>query len=234
MVRFGYRTPWIVMCLLLFILFVASAPGFAAEAGEEEITAAIQKQYQNIESFRTEFTQELINASSQSSEERSGRIVYQRPRRIHWETRSPEKEVLILNEDTVWDYYPAEAVAYRYSLGQKFDSQTMLRFISGDVDLRREFNVQRLEPESGDRELIRLKLVPKDPDPSLVEAELHVDAEEMLIKRIKLIDFFGNRNILRFQNIERNCEPDPDLFVLEPPEDTRVVDKAQDNNEEAR
>lgn len=223
----GYRTPWILICLILI------AP-VMSHAGQKDLTAAIQEQYQSIQSFRTEFTQELINASSRDSEVRKGWIVYKRPRRIHWETVSPEKEILILNRDSVWDYYPAEGVAYRYSLRQKFDSQTMLRFISGEVDLREEFKLSRLDPDAKDKELIRLKLMPKNPDPSLVKAKLDVNAENMLIQRIELIDFFGNKNILRFRNIELDCQPDPDLFVLEPPEDTRVVDKTKDTGGETR
>lgn len=218
-------TLWILILLILFTPILGSA-----EDGEKELTAAIQKQYQTIESFRTEFTQKLINASSNDSEERKGWIAYKRPRRIHWETESPEKEVLILNRDFVWDYYPAENVAYRYSLQQMFDSKTMLRFISGEVDLAEEFNVTRTNPQAEASELIRLELQPKDPDPSLVEANLRVDPEDMLIRRIKLVDFFGNQNILRFKNIERNCQPDPDLFELEPPEDTRVVDRTGDES----
>jgi len=225
MTGIGSRTPWMLICLIL----VAPGLGFA---GQKDLTAAIQEQYQNTQSFRTEFTQELINASSQESEMRKGWIVYERPRRIHWETVTPEKEILILNRDTVWDYYPAEGVAYRYSLRQKFDSQTMLRFISGEVDLREEFTVSRIDADSEDR--IRLKLMPKDPEPSLVQAELDVDATSMLIKRIKLIDFFGNTNILRFRNIKLDCQPDAELFVLEPPEDARVVDKTKSPGGEPR
>jgi outer membrane lipoprotein carrier protein len=215
-------------CTSLILILLILLPPVIASAGEREseLTAAIQKQYQTIESFRTQFTQKLINASSKDSEEREGWIAYRRPRRIHWETESPEREVLILNRDFVWDYYPEENVAYRYSLRQMFDSKTMLRFISGDVDLAQEFNVTRMDSGSAEGTLIRLKLMPKNPDPSLVQAELRVDPEDMLIRRIKLIDFFGNQNILRFENFQRNCQPDPDLFVLDPPEETRVVDRA--------
>ena len=221
-----YLTPWLLICLLLLLAPVTSSAG--ESAGERDLTAAIQEQYQSIQSFRTQFTQELINASSQDSEVREGWIVYERPRRIHWETVSPEKEILILNRESVWDYFPAEGVAYRYSLRQMFDSKTMLRFISGEVDLSKEFHVRQLDSSSKNTELIRLELTPKDPDPSLVEAEIKVDPERMLIKRIKLIDFFGNKNILRFQNIELNCQPEEELFLLEPPEDTRIVDKTRE------
>ena len=221
MVKSRYGALWTLICIFFFF-----SGSISAGEGTKDLTAAIQKQYQGIESFRTEFTQKLINPSSKESQTRKGWIVYQRPRRIHWETESPEKEVLILNGKTVWDYYPKEGVAYRYSLQKKFDSRTMLRFISGEIDLRREFNVTRLEPDSRDNGLTRLKLVPKDPDPGMVKAEIRVDTEKMLIKRIRLVDFFGNENVLRFQHIQRNCQPDPELFIFEPPEDTRVVDES--------
>ena len=221
MAGIGYHPSWILMCLLMLI----ATPVAGHAASQKDLTAAIQEQYQTIQSFRTEFTQELINASSRDSEVRQGWIVYKRPRRIHWETISPEKEILILNQESVWDYYPAEGVAYRYSLRQMFDSKTMLRFISGEVNLREEFRVSRIDSEAKDSEGVRLKLMPRDPDPSLVRAELVVDTESKLIQRIKLVDFFGNKNILRFENIEIDCRPNPELFVLEPPEGTRVVDQ---------
>lgn len=184
-----------------------------------DLTRGIQKKYQSIQSLKTDFLQKLTNASSGEVEDHYGRIYFRKPGHIRWEEERPGQELLIVNGEVAWDYFPEEGVAYKYGLEEKFESQTMLKFITGDVDLAGDFRIERQGMEQG---WAKIKLVPKKPEPNLVLAYIWVEEQSSLLRQVLLVDFFGNGNQLTFSNLELNIELDDALFEFTPPEDAIV------------
>ncbi|WP_027370649.1 outer membrane lipoprotein chaperone LolA [Desulfovermiculus halophilus] len=213
-----YRSFMVFLISVILILGLFSLPATA-----QDIADTIQKQYTTVSSFQTDFSQTLTNAASGSKEQREGTIWYQEPTLIRWHTTSPEEEVLISTGKTVWDYFPEEKVAYRYSLEGRFNSKTMLRFISGEVNLQEDFQVEVLGSDQENANWTKVKLIPKNPDPSLVEATIWVDPESSLIQQVMLVDFFGNQNQLTFQDIDLNVHIADSHFTFQPPEDVQVM-----------
>lgn len=204
---------------LILGFVVALSCVWCAEASE--VTDRIQKRYEQLHSFRAFFVQKLVNASSRDVQERLGTIVFKRPRLIRWETTSPEEELLIIGQDIVWDYFPAEETAYRYSVEQILNSKTMLRFLSGEANLQEDFSIQDLGMEG---EMQHIKLVPKEPEPNLVEGEIWVRPGQDMLERIKLIDFFGNINELELSGIEVDVDVEDGAFTLSPPKGTDILE----------
>lgn len=192
---------------------------WCAEASE--LTDKIQQRYDSLESFRAFFLQKLTNASTKETQERLGTIVFARPRFIRWETTSPEQELLIIGKDMVWDYFPEEETAYRYTVEQVLDSKTMIRFLSGEANLTDDFKVLDM---GMDGEFQHLKLIPKEPEPNLVEGEIWVRPGQDMLERIKLVDFFGNINELELSGLELDIPIDPKSFTLEPPAGTEILE----------
>lgn len=204
---------------LLMTLILALACACSAQAAD--LTDQIQKRYDTLQSFRGYFLQKLTNASSREVQERLGTIVYARPRFIRWETTSPEPELLIIGKDTVWEYFPAEETVYRYSVEQVMSSKTMIRFLSGEANLKDDFVVTDL---GTDGEFRHLKLVPKEPEPNLVEGDIWVRPGQDVMERIRLVDFFGNVNELELSGLELDVPVDEKEFTLVPPKGTEVLD----------
>ena len=186
-----------------------------------DLTDQIQKRYDTLQSFRGYFLQKLTNASSREVQERLGTITFVRPRFIRWETTSPEQELLIIGKDTVWEYFPEEETVYRYSVEQVMSSKTMIRFLSGEANLKEDFTVKDL---GMDGEFRHLKLVPKEPEPNLVEGEVWVRPGQDMLEKIKLVDFFGNVNELELSGLELDVPVDSKEFTLVPPKGTEIVD----------
>jgi outer membrane lipoprotein carrier protein len=186
----------------------------------QAITKRIQARYESIDAFTTEFTQELVNAASKEKELREGVISFKQPRLIRWETVSPEKELLVVGKEQVWNYFPEDAVAYLYPVDQIFDSKTMLRFISGEANLETDFTVEEQGKEAG---LVKLKLVPRKPEPNLVLAHVWVDPDSALLRRVQLVDFFGNTNQLSFKNTKVSVELPGTLFTFVPPKGVEIL-----------
>lgn len=196
---------------ILNILFaLAIVLGGALGAQADDLTDRIQQRYDSLQSFRGFFLQKLTNASSREVQERLGNIAFARPRFIRWETTSPENELLIIGKDTVWEYFPDEETVYRYTVEQVLSSKTMIRFLSGEANLKDDFTVQDM---GMDGEFRHLKLIPKEPEPNLVEGEVWVRPGQDIMERIKLVDFFGNVNELELTGLELDVPVDEKEFT---------------------
>ncbi|MGE4442811.1 MAG: outer membrane lipoprotein chaperone LolA [Desulfomicrobium sp.] len=203
---------------LLGLVFVLTSV-WCAQASD--LSDRIQKRYDSLQSFRAFFLQKLTNASSREVQERLGSITFKRPRFIRWETTSPENELLIIGQNTVWEYFPEEETVYRYSVEQVLSSKTMIRFLSGEANLKDDFIVEDL---GADGEFRHLKIIPMEPEPNLVEGELWVRPGQDMLEKIKLVDFFGNINELELTGIEIDVTVEDKDFILNPPEGTDVIE----------
>lgn len=199
------------LCLLIAVTW----------AQAQSITERIQKQYESLSSFQTDFVQTLTNASTKQEDVRTGTIAFKQPRLIRWETVEPEVELLIVGPDKVWDYFPGEEAVYTYPVEEILSSKTMLRFISGEADLQEDFHV---EEEGKEDKGLKLKLVPKNPEPALVLAYLWIDPETAMLQQILLVDFFGNGNQLTFADTEINVDLSDDLFTFSPPAGVEILE----------
>jgi outer membrane lipoprotein carrier protein len=186
------------------------------------VTDKIQKEYQSLSSFTADFTQVLTNAASKEQETRSGRIFFSQPALIRWETQKPEKELLVVGKDAVWNTFEDEKTAYRYSVEEILGSKTMLRFLSGQGNLKEDFHIE--EQPGAPKGQVELKLVPREAEPSLVLAYVWVDTSDYMLARIQIEDFYGNVNDVSLANLKFNARLAKDLFQYSPPTDYQVFD----------
>jgi outer membrane lipoprotein carrier protein len=193
-----------------------------------EITKQIQKQYQSISSFTADFNQELVNAASKEHEKLSGKIAFSQPGLIRWETVKPEKELLIVAREFVWDYFEDENTAYKYPVEDILNSKTMLKFLSGKANLAEDFLVSEEKDQSAnDQGLVKLRLIPKEAEPGLVLAQAWVDTKTYLLHRIILQDFYGNTNDLTLNDIRINAQLPKGAFDFTPPRGVDIQDQTK-------
>ncbi|MBT8763314.1 outer membrane lipoprotein chaperone LolA [Desulfohalobiaceae bacterium Ax17] len=204
---------------VIFFVFFSSA------VWAQDIVGKVQEQYESLKAFQAEFEQILTNAATKEQEQRYGKIYFKKPRLIRWETSRPEAELLIVGQDIVWNYFVEEEIAYKYPVQTVLSSKTMIRFISGQANLKEDFIV---ENQGLDQELFKLKLIPKNPEPNLVLAYIWVDQESFLLKKVLLVDFFGNGNEVRLKNLEPNPLLEDSLFKFNPPKGVQIQDNTQE------
>lgn len=203
-------------CALLFLLFVFASPGHA-----QDLVGKIQATYEKLQAFDSSFIQILRNTASGEEQERKGMLFFKNPDLVRWETTEPESELLVVGRNIVWDYFDEEKVAYKYATDEILDSKTMIRFISGQARLDKDFWIKQEPAENG---LVKLDLAPKEPEPQLVQAYVWVDSDSALVRRILLQDFYGNENELIFSDMRLNPEMPADLFEFTPGPDVEVFD----------
>ncbi len=203
--------------IIFFCLFILMTAGSAYTS---EVAGRLQQHYETIESFQAGYVQILTNAATREQEERMGRIYFQKPLNVRWESSSPDQELLLIDEQVVWNFFPEEDAIYKYETDEILTSRNMIRFISGQARLKEDFRVEDQDMEDG---LHKIKLVPKNPEPDLVLAYIWTDDDGMM-HRILLVDFFGNGNELRLRDIELNPDLDDDIFRFDAPEGIEVIE----------
>lgn len=207
--------------LIVFAALLALLLPAVAQANK--LTDAIQKRYDSLSSFQTDFQQELTNAASGSVEKRSGKIWFKQSL-VRWETHKPEKELLVVGQNAVWNYFEAEKVAMKYRPNQVFNSKTMIRFLSGKANLKEDFKIEEQGTENG---MTKLRLIPKEPEPTMVLAYIWVDTKTNLLGRVLIVDFFGNGNQVSLSNLQLDKRAEPKLFEFTPPAGTKVTDNSK-------
>lgn len=211
----------------LVILFAVLAAAVLPQAAlANKLADAIQKRYDSLSSFQADFQQELTNAASGSVEKRSGKIWFKLPNQVRWDTQKPEKELLVVGQHTVWDYFEVDKVVMKYRANQVFNAKTksILRFLSGKANLKEDF---KIEDQGLDDGLTKLRLIPKEPEPTMVLAYLWVNTKTAMVARVLIVDFYGNGNQVNLSNLVLDKKVEAKMFDFTPPAGVQVRDNTK-------
>lgn len=224
---------YIVFCATLMALVFPVLAMAAQAVPAADLPDLIQERYESLKTFQADFVQELTNVASGEVETREGRIWFRQPSQVRWETSVPEKELLVVGPEYAWDYIEDEELVLKYSVVSLLDSKTILRFISGQANIKEDFVVKSEWPgadevrEKWGKGLTVLQLVPKEAEPGMVLAFIGVEPDTGLLRQVMIVDFYGNGNELRLSNVELGIELGEDMFSFEPPEGVQVEDNTR-------
>ncbi|EFL50515.1 outer membrane lipoprotein carrier protein LolA [Solidesulfovibrio fructosivorans JJ]] len=210
----------------LAVCFVLATAATARAVDPTELAGRIQNKYATINAFSASFTQAIRNAASGDTEHRSGSFFFKKPVLVRWETVKPEKELLIVGKDAVWDYFEEDKEAYRYAVKEIISSKTMLRFLTGKANLTEDFFVAAGKASDAGPGQAVLDLAPREPEPGLVMARVWVDLSTDMIARVFIQDFYANTNDLTLTGVAVNPKLADTLFTFTPPKDAKVHDNA--------
>jgi outer membrane lipoprotein carrier protein len=191
--------------------------GSAPQPETAELLAAIQANYDGIESIGAQFEQRSYVAALGREEISRGRVIVKRPGRMRWEYESPEPSVIVVDGESVRIYSPSERKLQIAPLSPQTLSPTALGFLLGGADLPSTFRAELLE--ASDPTELRLRLVPKQ-EAGFQHLELRLDAASHQLRGSVLVDLFGNRTELLFRDVRHDGEVAPDAFEIRVPDGT--------------
>lgn len=209
---------------LFFPLITLFPSGYACA---ESLTAKLQKTYDGIASMQADFTQVLLHKESGARETRSGTLQFKKPLLVHWETHKPTPELLVVGKSEIWNVFPDEEVAYKYPLSLVEDTRSLVRVITGQARLDLDFSFEEDGVEDG---LTKLRVYPKEPVQSLVEAIFWVDPGSGLIRKFRIYDFYGNENEITFTRQKTGVSLSDSVFAYKPGKGIIVEDRTNMDN----
>lgn len=212
----------IAFLILIGCLGLLPHLGHAAQPASE-LANKIQNAYSQVESFEADFDQTLTHRESGAVEKRKGKLQFQKPLLIRWQTRKPHEETLIVNSKEIWDYLPDEEIAYRYAPSLVQDSRSIIQVLTGQAKLDKDFDIKPAAKNTG--ALQKLLLYPHEPTPQMVEAAIWVEPATGFIQRASVTDFYGNINDVVFNTFKPGAKIPSARFSFTPPKGIEVEDR---------
>ena len=171
--------------------------------------------------LRSDFEQLTYDQNGRQLQNSRGSLVIQRPGRFRWDYRLPYEQLIIADGERVWFYdvdleqvtvkpqaqalgdTPGELLSRGGALAENFDVQFAY--------VRHGMNWYSLEPKRRDATFERLSL----------------GMEDGLLRRMELLDSFGQLTEFYFDQMEVDVTIDPALFQFTPPADVDVIDETR-------
>ena len=205
---------------------VAADESESGDSCANELAARVQKHYDSVRDFAADFEQTtrpvgFASALPGSARATRGRMLLAKPAKMRWTYSDPEPSLVISDGTTLWLYSPALKEAQRLPVTQGYLSGAALQFLLGDGKLLEAFRVSA--SGCGRQPLVELELEPREPA-SYERLGLTVVEETGEVVATEILDLFGNRTRISFQNVEWNQDPSPEIFRFEPGPEIEVIE----------
>ncbi|HEM46764.1 MAG TPA: outer membrane lipoprotein carrier protein LolA, partial [Alphaproteobacteria bacterium] len=194
-------------------------PPDAAACGAERVravVAAVQQRYEGITDLRADFVQTTesvvlatgIEPGEAGSSVSRGRVRFAKPGRMRWEYREPAESLVVSDGAVLWIYEAGADQATRLPVDEGYLAGAALQFLLGEGDLAATFEI---EPAGCQGDSVELDLRPREPA-SYERLGLTADARTGLVTETAIIDLFGNRTRIRFENVTLDERPPEGAF----------------------
>ena len=209
--------------LVLFVILILPGNQFA-EISDQEALDAIQNQYEKILTFEADFNQRSFLKIMNETQSVKGRVQIKKPGKMRWVYGTPDTQILISNEKTLWLYVPEEEQATMVPVESIYSSNTPALFLAGEGKLTQAFNVESVNQEN---QSILVTLVPKSQEQGLARLILQADKKNYQITGSTVYDKLGNKTEIRFNRIRVNHQILEEQFKFKTPPGVEVLDYTQ-------
>ena len=205
----------------IIISLLLNASSLLAESDQQKALDAIQKQFDEVNTFKADFEQESFVKLMNQTQKAKGQVQIQKPGKMRWVYDAPDPQILVSDQKTLWLYVPEEEQVTKIPVASIYSSNTPALFLAGRGKLTEIFNVIQVSEEGNE---ITVVLGPKNEDQSLDRLILYVDNKNYQITGSTVYDKLGNRTDIRFQNIQINMDIPAKTFQFNIPEGVELLD----------
>ncbi|MEE8260269.1 MAG: outer membrane lipoprotein chaperone LolA [Nitrospinaceae bacterium] len=204
---------------ILLLLWPLSGSAFALDA--IAIVDAIQKQYDATDTFQARFIQKSYLKILGQSQKAEGSVSIQKPGKMKWNYRAPDRQILVSNDQGLWLYLPDEKQVTKMKAQSIYSSNTPALFLAGRGKLTESFTIGKVTEESG---LYVAELIPRNRAQNLSKMVLLADKKNYQIVGSRVYDNLGNKTEMMFSDIQTNPNLNKKLFQFEVPKGVELID----------
>jgi outer membrane lipoprotein carrier protein len=198
----------------------ASAPPVADCAAA--LTARVQARYDRMRELEARFTQRTHSALSPAGDVSNGHVALAKPGKMRWSYETPEPSLVVSDGETLWIYDPRAREVQKLAVGAQFLSGAAFQFLLGKGRIADSF---RVAVDRCDAPRAHLKLTPRS-EATYQELELEVDTATGEASATAVLDLFGNRTEVEFENVRYDRGLDASTFQFVPEPGVRVLELA--------
>ena len=198
--------------------------GRAAEPTAAELAQALQRKYDTVKAFSTDFVHTHRGGVLNTQLTGRGRLLVKKPGRMRWEYTAPEKQLFVSDGVKSYFYVPEDKQVIVSSVPPEDHATTPALFLTGKGNLARDFLPSLVEPPAGSAPGSRaLKLVPKTAQPDYDWLTVVVDAGTLGLRGLVYGDAQGGTSAFSFVNLKENPAIADKEFNFKPPRGVDIV-----------
>jgi len=218
---------WTVIVLVLSLLPL-NAP--AADPTLSTVLEGIRKTYGSAPGLTLPYEREVISKSMAmlgdqiKAEVATGLIHYKSPQFLKFEQRTPAKEILVTDGNTLWWYIEAKNQAHRFSSHQLSRELKLLGDIfQGLRGVEESFVIlQKGEDEKG---ALILEVTPSPPWGDIDHIDLTVTPGSFQIRKVEIYNLLGGLTRFKLGDSLKEEKFKDDFFRFTPPPGTRIIEE---------
>jgi outer membrane lipoprotein carrier protein len=221
-----------ILFLLLFLFFngqMVSAYQLSSKTASmpddlslslDEIITRVEKHY-SVSGFSAQFSQTSIIKAMDITDTASGTAFFKRPGKMRWEYKTPERQMIITDGNTLWVFRPDDKQVMIGKAPSFFKGGKGFSFLSDMKEIRQKFNMS-LEEKSPEGFFV-LKLIPREKTYDVVQIRLTISKATFDVVEIVTYNSYGDETWFVFSNIQFKQKIDDSLFHFNIPEDVEVL-----------
>lgn len=187
------------------------------------IATRVQAVYDNTTSYQARFRQTYRTRIQNVKRNSTGMVRYVKPGKISFRYDEPNGNRVVSDGKTLKIYERSNKQMYLAKVSRS-QYPAALSFLFGDGKLVRDFRLRLLDPQ---RLKVKnghvLEAIPHNPTPSYARMLLYIDGDTHHVRRVLLLDVFGNRNRFDFKAPRLNRKIPDSEFRFNAPAGTTVI-----------
>jgi len=215
--------PVLVLAAVAALTIPALEAAAGADATPAELAQALQRKYESIRDFSTDFVHVYQGGVLKKQITERGRLLVKKPGKMRWEYMSPEEKLFVSDGVKVYSYIPQDKQVIVSSVPRDDQATTPALFLAGKGNIARDYTPSFGQVPAGFPPGTRaLKLVPKS---RLTEYDwLLVVVDPMLaIRLLTTADAQGGQSTFSFANMKENLGTSDNAFTFTIPRGVDVV-----------
>ena len=170
----------------------------------------------NVSTLQAEFEQSLFDASKGKTTRLQGTFYLQRPGRFRWDYTEPKGQLVVADGRTVWLVEGDLEQVYQRSQSDALRGTPAL-LLAEKMSIDEHFEVVDIGAAQG---LDWLELIPKDKESQFARVLLAFGGTDL--RRMELVDNYGQVSRFTFGDLRRNVPLKEDLFEFKPPPSMQI------------
>ncbi|MBT9525638.1 MAG: outer membrane lipoprotein chaperone LolA [Rhizobacter sp.] len=196
----------------------ASLLMFAAVAAHADSVDTLREFVRDVKTGQADFTQTVTSPDGLKKKTSSGRFEFSRPNRFRFNYLKPFEQVIVADGQKVWIYDADLNQASSRQFSQALGSTPAALLAGGSLD--KEFDLAPLPAKDG---LDWAEAKPKAKDGSFKSVRVGFRGKQLA--SIEVVDAFGQRSQLQFNQFAGNVPLNADAFVFKLPKGADLIEQ---------
>ena len=199
-------------------MLLVAALAFWAAGAQADAVDALREFARDAKSGRAGFTQVVTSPDGVKKKTSSGSFEFARPNRFRFTYTKPFDQLIVGDGERVW-IYDADLQQASVRAMSKALGATPAALLAGTA-LDKDFELRALPAAQG---LDWVQATPREKDDAANLQSLRVGFKGKTLAAIELVDGFGQRSLLSFNELATNIVQSADTFRFTPPKGVDVL-----------